>query len=98
MNDNDFITVDFCSQFIVLTKSVYIAKLSWGEVSYKDDTAKLKNVQLNFDPELKGIPNLKDEDYLVIDTKNHERQTHAAYLVYPTYVVDGASELYDYRR
>jgi len=99
INDNDTIRLDFCSQLVVLVKSVYIGDLKWGEVIYnKNKTITLKNARIEYDPELKGIPNLENKDYLVIDTAGHENEKHLFNLLYPTYVIDRDSELYDYRR
>lgn len=99
INDNDTIRLDFCSQLVVLTRAVYVADLRWGEVIYGEDGyIRLKNARIEYDPDLKGIPNLRIKDYLVIDTSGHENEKHMYNLLYPTYVVDGDSEIYDYRR
>lgn len=99
INDNDTIRLDFCSQLVVLVKSVYVGDLKWGEVVYnKNGTIALKNARVEYDSELKGIPNLETKDHLVIDTSGHENDKHLYNLLYPTYVVDRSSELYDYRR
>ncbi len=99
INDNDTIRLDFCSQLITLVNSVYVADLRWGEVLYnRDEAVDLKNVKIEYDPSIKGIPNLENKDYLVIDTANHENEKHAFNLLYPTYVIDKDSELYNYRR
>jgi hypothetical protein len=99
INDNDTIRLDFCSQLITLVKSIYVADLYWGEVSYdKDKIVGLKDARIEYDPDIRGIPNLNNKDHLIIDTSGHENEKHLYNLLYPTYVVDGDSELYDYRR
>lgn len=99
INDNDTIRLDFCSQLIVLVKNVYVADLCWAEVLYdKDKIVGLKSAIIKYDPGLKGIPNLEEKDHLVIDTSGHENEKHLYNLLYPTYVVDRDSELYNYRR
>jgi len=99
INDNDTIRLDFCSQLVVLVKSVYVADLKWAEVVYnKNKTITLKGAKIEYDPELKGIPNLEYKDYLIIDTAGHENEKHLFNLLYPTYVIDRDSEIYDYRR
>ena len=99
INDNDTIRLDFCSQFIVLTRAVYVGDLKWGEVVYnKNGTITLKNARIEYDADLKDIPNLETKDYLVIDTSGHENEKHLNNLLYPTYAVSADSELYDYRR
>ena len=83
----------------MLVQSVYVADLEWGEVVYnKNETVTLKDAVVKYDPSLKGIPNLEKKDHLVIDTSGHENEKHMYNLLYPTYVVDRDSELYDYRR
>lgn len=99
INDNDTIRLDFCSQLLVLVKSVYVGDLKWGEVVYnKNGTITLRNARVEYDSDIKGIPNLKNKDYLVIDTAGHENEKHLCNLLYPTYVIDRDSEIYDYRR
>lgn len=99
INDNDTIRLDFCSQLVILVKSVYVGDLRWGEVSYnKDEVIDLKNARIEYDPNIKGIPNLKDKDYLVIDTSGHENEKHLYNMLYPSYVISKDSELYNYRR
>lgn len=99
INNNDTIRLDFCSQLVLLTKAVYVADLKWGEVIYnKAGTITLKNAMIEYDPDLNGIPNLETKDHIVIDTSGHENNKHLYNFLYPTYVVDRDSELYDYRR
>ncbi len=99
ISDNDTIRLDFCSQLVILVKSVYVGDLKWGEVIYnKNGTISLKNARVEYDPDIKGIPNLETKDYLVINTAGHENEKHLYNLLYPTYVIDRDSELYNYRR
>lgn len=99
INNNDTIKLDFCQQMIVLVKNVYVVDLYWGEVVYnKDKTITLKNARIEYDPEIKGIPNLEEKDYLVIDTENHQVEKHAFNLLYSAYAVNKDGSLYDYRR
>ena len=97
LQENDSIVLDFCSQMIILTRNVYTARFSWTEAKYKDNKIQFKSATLTFDPTLNGIPNLNDNDYLVIDTKNHENEKHAFNLLYPTYVIGMDNDFYDYR-
>jgi len=99
INEDDSIRLDFCSQLIVMVKSVYVGDLKWGGVVYnKNGTITLKNARIEYDPDIKGIPNLETKDSLVIDTSGHENDKHLYNLLYPAYVIDRDSELYDYRR
>jgi hypothetical protein len=97
LENNDHILLDFFKQYLVLVENVYIGKFSWGEVTYeKDGTISLKNTKLTHDTELNKVPKLKDSDYLIIDTSNHEVETHPFNPVYRTYVVNEDTALYKF--
>jgi hypothetical protein len=99
IKSDDSINLDFCSQYAIITKGVYTGRFYWKEAIYnKDGTISLKDARLEYDPSLKGIPNLEDKDHLVIDTRNHENEKHYFNMLYNTYVVNADSELYDFRR
>ena len=97
LENNDHILLDFFKQYIVLVENVYVAKFSWGEVSYeKDGSISLKNAKITHDTELNKVPKLNDTDYLIIDTSNHEVETHPFNPVYRTYVVNEDTALYKF--
>lgn len=97
INSNDNIMLDFFHQYIILVENVYIAKFSWGEVVYnKNDTVTLKNALITHDTELNKVPKLSDTDFLVIDTSDHESETHQFNLLYKTYVVNTDAQLYKF--
>ncbi len=97
LNSNDNIILDFYSQYIVLVKNVYLAKLSWGEVIFNgDDTISLNDAIITHDTELNRVPKLSNKDYLVIDVEDHEVSKHAFNLVYKTYVVNEITNLYKF--
>ncbi len=98
INSNDHIMLDFYSQYVEFVTSVYVAKLSWNEVVYEGKSVFLKNAVLEHDSELNSTPQLKRTDYLVIDTKNHEMETHQYYLVYPTFVISCENDLYKFEK
>jgi hypothetical protein len=99
IKSNDSISLDFCSQYTIITKGAYVGRFYWGEVIYnKDGTVSLKDARLEYNPTIKEIPNLEDNDHLVIDTRNHENEKHYINMLYNTYVVNADSELYDFRR
>ena len=99
LNDNDHIMLDFFSQYILLVKSVYVAKFSWGQVSYNSDgTISLKDAIISHDAELNRVPKLNDDDFLIIDTSDHEVENHKFSLLYKTYVVNRDTNLYKFRR
>lgn len=94
---NDHIMVDFYRQYAILVDKVYVAKLSWKEVTYnKDNTISLTECYLTHDTELNKVPKLRDSDYIVIDTKNHEEAVHAFNLVYTSYVINEDGVLYKF--
>lgn len=97
LEDNDHIMLDFFKQYLILVQNVYVAKFSWGAVEYsKNGTIKLNDAFITHDTELNKVPKLKDTDYLVIDTSNHEVETHPFNLVYRTYVVNEDTALYKF--
>ena len=65
---------------------------------YKDYlNQSLKDALIAHYVELNNVPQLKDTDYLVIDTSDHEEVIHAQHLVYKTYVVAEAGKEYNFR-
>jgi hypothetical protein len=96
---NDNILLDFYSQYILLVRNVYVGKLSWGAVKYnKNNTVSLMDVKITHASELNRVPKLKNNDYLVIDTSNHEAAVHMFNLTYKTYVVSKDGDLYNFRK
>ena len=97
LENNDNIMLDFFSQYMVLVDAVYVAKFSWGQVTYsKDGTIKLKNAYITHETELNRVPKLKNSDFLIIDTSNHEAAVHQFNPVYRTYVVNADTSLYKF--
>lgn len=95
---NDRIQIDFYSQYLWLVRSVYVATLSWGDVTYTNDGSivKLSDCFIKHTTELNTVPNLKDTDWLLIDTINHEDMKHAFNLVYKTYVIHEDKDIYKF--
>lgn len=99
LQDNDHIMLDFFRQYLVVVKNVYVAKFSWGEVTYnKNGTINLKNAIITHDTELNRVPKLNNNDFLIIDTSDHEVEKHPFITVYKTYVVNGDTALYKFGR
>ncbi|MHA1833665.1 MAG: hypothetical protein ACTSV7_06700 [Candidatus Baldrarchaeia archaeon] len=98
INDNDFLFVDFYKQYYIIVENVYVAKLSWGEVVYNEDStvASLKNAYLTHDTELNKAPTFKNTDYIIMDTSDHEMAVHGFNLFYASYVVDEHGILYNF--
>ena len=94
VEENDYIKLDFCNQYHILTKNAHVADLNWGEVVYnKDNTITLKSVKITYD---NNVPKLNDTDYIVVDTRLHEEATHAFHLVYESFVVKEDGTLYKF--
>ncbi len=97
INENDHINLDFFEQYPIITRNVYVAKLSWKTVNYnKDGTITLNNAYISQDTDLHKVPKLSDRDYIVIDTKDHEAEVHHFNLVYRSYVVNENYEMYNF--
>lgn len=95
LEDEDYIMLDFFHQYLHLVRNVYVGKLSWKGVDYNSDgTISLQSAVLEHASELNSVPQLKDNDRLIIDTSDHTVEKHAQNLVYKTYVVSGDKELY----
>lgn len=97
INSNDNIMLDFFHQYIILVENVYVARLSWGEVVYnKNGTISLKKAFIIHSTELNKVPKLSDTDFLILDTSNHESETHQFNPLYKTYVVNTDTQLYKF--
>lgn len=95
LNEEDYIMLDFFHQYLHLVRNVYVGKLSWKGTEYNSDgTISLNNAVLEHASELNSVPQLKDNDKLIIDTSDHTVEKHANNLLYKTYVVSSDKELY----
>jgi hypothetical protein len=99
INSNDHLLLDFHSQYLVLIDNLYVGKLSWGEVIYEEDGKKvyLKDVVIYHPTELNKAPRLKNDDFIVIDTRGHEPENHMYNLLYKSYVINPDKEMYNFR-
>ena len=95
---NNFILVDLYKQYFIFAKTVYIAKLSWGEVSYAQDNtvAYLKGAKLEHMEEINKVPKLRKSDYMVINTKGHDRETHHLHPTYEATIVNELGDAYNF--
>lgn len=96
INVKDFMTLDFVNQYLVFTKNFYVAILSWDGVRRVDNRIYLSNVELK-NKHINSVPKLKDDDYIVVDTKNHVADKHQFYLNYPSYLIRSDGEQYKFR-
>ena len=97
MNAPDSIKLDFTNQYRVFVPNFYIATLSWAGVEHKSDRIYLDTVLLK-NKFLNSVPKLNDDDYLVVDTKNHEDEKHLYNYLYPTYLIKSSGERYNFNR
>jgi hypothetical protein len=96
---NQFINLDFCNQYYILARKVYVAKFSWGNVIYnKNKTVSLEPAILSNDVVLNIVPKFSKTDYIVIDTAGHEEGQHNYNLVYKAYLIKETGELYNFRK
>ena len=54
----------------------------------------LKDAIITHATELNSVPKLKDTDYLIIDTEDHEAEKHPFNFLYKTFVVNEDTHLY----
>jgi len=95
MNENDAIVLDFATQYVVFVKYYYVAKLSWVGVNHLLDKIYLSGVTLS-NRHLNSVPKLNDNDYIVIDTRDHEDAKHQMSLNYKSYLIKSDGELYNF--
>ena len=95
LQPEDYIDLDFAGQYIVFMDFYYIARLSWKGVNHAPEKIELSNVVLK-NNNLNVVPKLNDDDYIVIDTKEHEDQKHLYSLVYPSYLIRNDGTFYDF--
>lgn len=96
LNEKDSIKLDFVNQYVVFVKNFYVAVLSWEGVNYSPDKIFLNNTKLE-NTDINVVPKLINDDYIVIDTKNHENEKHQYYITYPAYLLKHNGMLYDFR-
>jgi len=95
LNQIDSMDLDFSNQYLIFTNLYYIAKLSWVGVRHTPDKiflgeSTLKNKNLNV------VPKLNTNDYIIIDTQNHENEKHNFMLVYPSFLVRRDGQFYNF--
>lgn len=96
INSNEYIKLDFFKQYFPAILDVYVAKFKWGEVIYNNDnTVDLKDTYI-IEAGVNKAPKLKNTDYIVIDTEDHEASKHGFNLVYVSYIVNENGILYKF--
>lgn len=95
LNEEDFIKLDFVNQYIMFVKHYYVATLSWKGVRHTPEKIFLQNIELK-NENINILPKLCDNDYIVVDTKNHEDGKHQRYATYPAYLLKNDGTLYNF--
>lgn len=98
LRHNDHILLDLFKQYYIFSASVYIVTFSWGQV--KHDIVKnridLKDASLTHPVELNKVPKLRNKDYILINTKGHDIETHHSYPTYQSMVLNEFGEVYNF--
>lgn len=79
--DNDQLIVDLTQQHLLFVPDYYQALLKWGAVEYKEDKVLLKGVTIR-GRYVNSLEKLGNNDWLLIDCKEHEEKKHPFHLVY----------------
>lgn len=95
INSNEYIKLDFFNQYFPTILNVYVAKLLWGEVIYKNNIVVLKDVFITYSTVNKSSK-LNDKDYIVMDTSDHTLEKHGFNLVYTSFVVNSEAMPYKF--
>ena len=97
LEPNDCIKLDFGKQYSSIISKYYIVDFCWGSVSFNNKKILLSDsyMLINYDS---SIPKIKQNDYIVIDTKDHRSEVHHYNLTYKSYLVDSGGALYNFNR
>jgi hypothetical protein len=95
LNEKDEMTLDTSKQYFVFVPHFYIAKLEWDGINYIGDKIYLKSARIT-NKYINSLPKLKNSDYFVIDTFNHEELTHPFFINYDCYLVNETGEQYKF--
>ena len=96
LEQEDSILLDFTKHYLLIVPMYYIARLSWSGVINVGDKVFLNNAIINSEKDFK-VPKLKDNDYLVVDTKGHEDEKHYNNLTYESYLLSNDGTLYNFK-
>ena len=97
LQKKDTIRLDFSNQYIILIRDYYIASLSWDGYYRQENKILLDNVVLK-NKHIGSVPALSSNDYIVIDTKEHEDEKHNSNLNYKSYLIKGDGALYSFSK
>jgi len=95
MNSNDFMDLDFGNQYLVFVGDYYIARFSWAGVRHVPEKIFLDNVTIK-NRHVNSVPKLNDNDYIIVDTKNHVDDNHSRHLTYAAYLIRFDGDRYNF--
>jgi len=83
INDDDQLMLDMTKQHVILAAmdDYYQAVLKWKGVNYRDDKVFLKEVWVQ-GKYVNVLERLENDDWILIDCKEHEESKHPYLLVY----------------
>ena len=94
---NNMMLLDFFKQYFMFAKTAYIANFSWGDIKYLDNNIiLLGNAKLEHDSEINKVPKMRNTDYVVINTTNHDAEKHIWHPTYDSVVVNELGEAYNF--
>lgn len=95
INQSDYMKLDFGNQYLVFVPYFYIAVFSWNGVRQTPEKIYLDNVVLT-NENVNSVPKLMNDDYIVVDTDDHEDEKHQYALVYKSYLIRFDGEKYNF--
>lgn len=81
INCNDGLLLDMTYQHMIFIPEYYQVSLKWKEIQYQDDKIFLKQATIK-GKHVNSIEPLNDDDFILIDCKEHDETKHAYNLVY----------------
>ena len=98
LRDNDYILLDLYKQYYIFSKSVYIVNFSWGVVKHDliNNKIYLSDAVLTHPVEMNTVPKVRNKDYLLINTKGHDIETHHKYPTYKAMLLNEVGEVYNF--
>ena len=81
LNEEDSLVMDMTNQHMIFMPDYYQATLSWKGVVYKEGRIYFKETHIK-GKYVNSIETLKDNDWILMDCKEHEMATHVFHLVY----------------
>jgi hypothetical protein len=95
MSEQDTIVLNFSEQYKILLNYYYVAKFSWRGIKQSNEKIYLSNVILS-NRYINSVPQLKDDDYIVVDTQDHEDYKHQLNFTYKSYLIKSDNEVYNF--